>query len=217
MLKELSSSKFLIPAMAILAILATSAGFYISLKQAQQSQQAVSTVEGLFWPNPKQINAYSVLDQDGKDFGLNQMKGKWSFIFFGYSHCPDVCPVTMSVMADYYKALVGENKDLQVIFASVDPERDTPEKLSEYVHYFNPDFIGLGGNNEMINSLTGQIGVAYYLNKENQTEDYLVDHSASIFLIDPLGRMVGKLSPPHEKNKIIQQFTQIKNFINEQS
>lgn len=217
MLKELSSSKFLIPAMAILAILATSAGFYISLKQAQQPQQAASNIEGLFWPNPKQINEFSVLDQDGNDFGINQMKGNWSFIFFGYSHCPDVCPVTMSVMADSYKELVGDNNDLQVIFASVDPERDTTEKLSQYVSYFNPDFIGLGGNNEMIKSLTDQIGVAYYLNNENQTEDYLVDHSASIFLIDPFGRMAGKLSPPHEKNKIIQQFTKIKNFINEQS
>ena len=217
MLKTLSNSKFLIPTMAILAILATSAGFYISLKQAQQSPQVVSSIEGLFWPNPKQLNDFSVLDQDGNDFGLSQMKGKWSFIFFGYSNCPDVCPVTMSVMADSYKELVGDNKDLQVIFASVDPERDTTEKLSQYVNYFNPDFIGLGGNNDMIKSLTGQIGVAYYLNNENQTEDYLVDHSASIFLIDPFGRMVGKLSPPHEETKIIQQFTKIKNFINEQS
>jgi len=203
--------------MSILAILATSAGFYISLKQAQQSQQAVSTIEGLFWPNPKQLNTFSVIDHDGNDFGLNQMNGKWSFIFFGYSHCPDVCPVTMSVMNDSYKGLVNENDNLQVIFASVDPERDTTDKLSQYVSYFNPDFIGLGGNNKMINSLTGQIGVAYYLNNESQTDDYLVDHSASIFLIDPLGRMVGKFSPPHEKNNIIQQFTKIKNFINEQS
>lgn len=217
MLKKLSSSKFLIPAMAILAMFAISAGFYISLKQAHQAQQTASNIEGLFWPNPKQIHEFSVLDQDGKDFGLKQMRGKWSFIFFGYSHCPDVCPVTMSVMANSYKELVAENNDFQVIFASVDPERDTTEKLSQYVSYFNPDFIGLGGSNEMINSLTGQIGVAYYINKEDQTEDYLVDHSASIFLIDPLGRMVGKLSPPHEKNKIIQQFTKIKNFINEQS
>ena len=217
MLKNLSNSKFLIPAMAILAIFAISAGFYISLKQAQQSQLETPNIEGLFWPNPKQINEFSVLDHDGKIFGLEQMRGKWSFIFFGYSHCPDVCPVTMAIMADAYKELAADNSDLQVIFASVDPERDTTEKLSQYANYFHPDFIGLGGSDEMIKSLTGQIGVAYYLNNEDQTEGYLVDHSASIFLIDPFGRLVGKLSPPHEKDKIIQQFTNIKNFINEQS
>ena len=208
---------FLIPTVIILAILAISAGFYISLKQAQQSKQVNSNIEGLFWPNPKKLDEFSVLDQYGDNFSLNQIEGKWSFMFFGYSHCPDICPITMSVMADSYKELIGENEQLQVIFASVDAKRDTIERLSQYVHYFNPDFIGLGGDNQMMSSLTSQIGVAYYINSENKNKDYLVDHSASIFLFDPVGRMVGKISPPHTQNKIIQQFTNIKNFINEQS
>ncbi len=217
MLNKLNKNTFLIPAIIILATLAISAGFYISLKQAQQSKQENSNIEGLFWPNPKIISEFSVLDQDGNNFGLNQMEEKWSFMFFGYSHCPDVCPITMSVMANAYKELIGESNNLQVIFASVDPNRDTIEKLFQYVRYFNPDFIGLGGDNQMMSSLTSQIGVAYYINSENKNKDYLVDHSASIFLFDPVGRMVGKISPPHTQNKIIQQFTNIKNFINEQS
>ena len=217
MLDKLSKNMFLIPTVIILTILVISAGFYVSLKQAQQSKQVKSNIEGLFWPNPKKLNEFSVLDQYGHNFSLNQMRGKWSFIFFGYSHCPDICPITMSVMADSYKELIGESDQLQVIFASVDPKRDTLENLSHYVHYFNPDFIALGGSDEMMSSLTSQIGVAYYINKGNENEDYLVDHSASIFLFDPLGRMVGKLSPPHTQEKIIQQFTKIKNFIYEQS
>ena len=217
MIKILSNSKFLIPAMAILAISAAGAGFYVSLKLSQNQQQQNPGIEGLFWPNPKQIQEFNTLDQTGNSFGLNQMKGKWSFIFFGYTHCPDVCPITMSVMADVYKDLSINNKEIQTVFVSVDPERDTTEKLSEYVNYFNQDFIGLGGNKDMVDSLTRQIGVAYFLNNEEQKENYLVDHSASIFLIDPMGRMVGILSAPHEKNKMIQQFTKIKNFINAQS
>lgn len=216
MIRKLSNSKFLIPAMMVLAILAAGTGFYISLKQSQHQLQQNPGIAGLFWPNPKLIQDFKTIDQSGNAFGIEQLKGKWSFIFFGYTHCPDVCPVTMSVMADAYKLLAADNNDLQIIFVTVDPERDTTEVLSQYVSYFNEKFIGLGGNTDMVNSLTKNIGVPYYLNKDKQTENYLVDHSASIFLIDPKGRMVGKVSPPHQKDQIVAQFTNIKNFINEQ-
>jgi len=216
MIKTLSSSKFLIPAMAILAMLATSAGFYISLKKSQQSTQANPGIEGLFWPNPKQMNAFSMLDQNGESFGLTQLRGKWSFIFFGYTQCPDVCPITMAVMADVYKQLALEDNNVQVIFTSVDPDRDTTEILFSYVSYFNEHFIGLGGSTDMVDSLTKQIGIAYYLNKEDNADNYLVDHSASIFLFDPKARMVGKLSPPHQKDIIINQFKSIQQFIDAQ-
>jgi protein SCO1 len=219
MLRQLSNSNFLIPAMVILAVLAAGSGFYISLKQSQNKQSLDSgsaiNIEGLFWPNPKQMHEFSTIDHTNNAFGLKQLKGKWSFIFFGYTHCPDICPITMSVMNEAYKQLSPTNNDLQIIFVSVDPERDTTIKLAQYVSYFNDSFIGLGGNNDMIDSLTKQIGIAYYLNKE-QEENYLVDHSASIFVFDPEARMVGKLSAPHESDKVIEQFTQIKEFINAQ-
>jgi protein SCO1 len=221
MLRQLSNSKFLIPAMVILAMLASGAGFYISLKQSQNHQRSdfgsSPNIEGLFWPNPKQIQDFKMLDQSGNSFGLEQIKGKWSFVFFGYTHCPDVCPITMSVMNESYKQLSANQDDIQIIFVSVDPERDTTEKLAQYVSYFNEAFIGLGGNKEMVDSLTKQIGIAYYLNNKEQTEGYLVDHSASIFLFDPKARLVGKLSAPHESEKVINQFTEINNFINVQN
>ena len=220
MLRQLSNSKFLIPAMVVLAILAAGTGFYVSLKQSQNQQQAniptTPNIEGLFWPKPKQMNDFNTLDHNGTKFGVEQLTGKWSFIFFGYTHCPDVCPITMSVMADVYQKLMNEHKDIQTIFASVDPDRDTTEKLAQYVSYFNEDFIGLGGDKEKVDSLTKQIGVAYYLNNAEQKEDYLVDHSASIFLFDPKARMIGKLSAPHESNKIIKQFTDIRTFVHAQ-
>jgi protein SCO1/2 len=221
MLRQLSNSKFLIPAMVILAVLAAGSGFYVSLKQSQnQSAPTVSqapNIEGLFWPNPKQIREFNTLDQSGNSFGLEHIKGKWSFLFFGYTHCPDVCPVALSVMAETYKQLATRHKNIQIIFVSIDPERDTTEKLSEYMAYFNEDFIGLNGDPGIENSLTKQIGVAYYLNNEEQTDNYLVDHSASIFLLDPKARFVGKVSAPHEAEKIIQQFTKISTFINAQN
>ena len=215
MIKSLSSSKFLIPAMVALAVLAAGTGFYISLKQSQQ-ELINPNIEGLFWPSPKNIQPFESIDQLGQSFGLDQIKNKWSFIFFGYTHCPDICPITMSVMAETYKQLKTEYKDLQIIFVTVDPVRDTTEKLAAYVTYFNEDFIGLGGSTEMVNSLTRQIGIAYYLNNEESSDNYLVDHSASIFLIDPKTRMVGKFSPPHETEKTINQFKNIRQFIDAQ-
>ncbi len=202
--------------MIIVAMSAASAGFYISLKQSQQIGQGRPEIEGLFWPNPKQIGTFETQDQNGNLFSEARLQGKWSFIFFGYTHCPDICPVTMSILANVYNNF-EDKTDTQVIFVTVDPVRDTQDKLAQYVAYFNEDFIGLGGNLDQVSSITQQIGVAFFHNIEEGNDNYLVDHSASIFLIDPKARMVGKLSPPHQEEKIDQQFKQIKDFINAQN
>ncbi len=194
-----------------IAVLAAGGGFYVSLQQGSPAPP-----QNLYWPNPKRIGDFSVINQDGIPFGVENMWGKWSFLFFGYTHCPDICPITLAVMTDTHKALRRQHPDIQTIFVSVDPERDTPEKLSQYLTWFDKDLIGLGGTLEMVNGLTRQLGIPYYHNKEEGAENYLVDHSASIFLIGPKGRMLAKLSPPHQKTAIIDQFVLIRNFIDVQ-
>ena len=120
MLTKLSNSKFLIPIMAVVVISATGLGFYISLKQSQNRLEQNTATQGIFWPNPKKINDFSSKDHDNKDFGLKQMSAKWSFVFFGYTNCPDICPITMSVMADVYQKIVDDFKNVQIIFITVD-------------------------------------------------------------------------------------------------
>jgi len=213
MITKLSNSKFLIPAMVTLVILATGAGFYISLKQSQNQLVQNNETRGLFWPNPKQIKNFSAKDHNGNAFELSNISGKWSFIFFGYTNCPDICPITMSVMANVYQHLVSYYENIQIIFVTVDPERDTTEKLSSYISFFDQDFVGLSGEPAIENSLTRQIGIPYYYNKKKENNNYLVDHSASIFVIDPKTRLIAKLSPPHQPEKIIEQFKKIKRFI----
>ena len=215
MLTKLSNSKFLIPIMAVVVISATGLGFYISLKQSQNRLEQNTATQDLFWPNPKQINDFNSKDHDNKDFGLKQMSGKWSFVFFGYTNCPDICPITMSVMADVYQKIVDEFENVQIIFITVDPERDTANKLSSYVSYFHKDFIGIHSELENENNLIKQIGIAYFYNKED--EKYLVDHSASIFVIDPKMRLIAKLSPPHQSERVIDKFKNIKRFIDEKN
>lgn len=176
-------------------------------------------IEGFFWPNPKQIYPFVTVDHHGQTFNLDQLQGKWSFIFFGYTHCPDICPITLTVLAQVYDQLAKMNQTdkVQVLFVTADPERDTPEQLQQYVTYFNKNFIGLGGNPAQIQSLAIQLGAVAHTGEKTAAGDYLVDHSASIFLTDPRARLVSVYTTPHEAGPIVKRFLQIKDFIERQT
>ena len=174
-------------------------------------------IEGLLWPDPISIEPFAVLDQHGNPFTEGGLRGKWSLLFFGYTHCPDVCPLTLSVIKQAYEQLAqsGKADDVQVLFATVDPERDTPEKISGYLAYFNPDFIGLSGTAEQIQNLARRIGVVYMRGgTEDTAGGYLVDHTAAVFLIDPTGRLLSIYSPPHAGDAMLARLADIRSFIN---
>lgn len=176
------------------------------------------SVEGLFWPDPKQVQPFETVDHTGERFGLKQLEGRWSFLFFGFTHCPDICPVTLSVLDQVERELEQRGiTNTQTLFVTVDPERDTTRQLSEYVGYFNPDFIGLGGSEEQIRSLTGQLGVVAARGEVSEDGDYLVDHSASVLLVDPRGRLISLFSAPHKSDEILSRFLDIREFIQRQS
>ncbi len=179
---------------------------------------AVPEIQGLMWPNPKQLRPFASINQSGDVFGLDNLQGKWSFIFFGYTHCPDVCPITLSLLDDVHKKMQdkGINEDIQIIFMTVDPERDTTELLKDYIEYFNTEFIALGGTKEQVESLTRQIGIAYAKAETGSDNDYLVDHSASVFLIGPKGHLISVFSSPHDATDILNRFIGIKGFIQKQ-
>ena len=176
-------------------------------------------VPGLLWPEPKQLRAFATIDQTGQVFGLDRLQGKWSFLFFGYTHCPDVCPLTLKVLADLGRDLQGTaaGGDTQVVFITVDPDRDTAEQLGQYVGYFDPRFIGLGGTIAQVESLASQIGAVFMYGEKSATGDYIVDHTASIFLIDPQGRVVAVFAAPHQVDSIRDRYRMIRNFIDHQT
>lgn len=201
-------------AVSALGLMAFGAG--VGIYSANQYRPASQpAIEGLLWPNPKQIHAFAAIDQDGTPFDLERLKGKWSFVFFGYTHCPDICPITLSVLGLVQGALAADGLDgtqVQTLFVTVDPERDSPQRLGEYVRYFDKNFIGLGGTSEQVASLASQLGVAYFRAPAGDG-NYLVDHSAAVFLIDPVGRLVGILSAPHQAETILGRFRQIREFV----
>lgn len=177
-----------------------------------QDKEPEPTVPGLLWPGPKTLGAFSVIDHDNNPFTLADLRGKWSLLFFGFTHCPDICPVTLAVM-DKTHSRLDKARDVQFVFVTVDPERDTSERMEQYLTSFNPEFVGLGGSAEQIAGLTGQVGLPYFRDKTQDEENYLVDHGASLFMIDPLGRLVGIFSAPHDALDVTDRFNRIREFI----
>lgn len=149
--------------------------------------------------NPRRIIDFSMTDHHGNTVGVESLKGQWSIIFFGFTFCPDICPTTMSVLAE---AVRGLEQNPQVVMVSVDPERDTAEKLSAYVPAFHPSFVGYSGSFDETVKLAQQLNVAFGKVPGNEPGTYLVDHSASLIVVDPEGRYAGFIKAPHNAQNI---------------
>jgi protein SCO1/2 len=147
----------------------------------------------------------ALTDHDGRRVTLETFRGKLVVLFFGYTHCPDVCPTTLSDMAQAFK-LMGPDASgkIQVLFASVDPERDTPETLKAYVPYFHESFLGLYGTPEEVARAANEFKVVYRKHVEPGATGYLVDHSAGSYVLDGQGRLRLYLPFAHPPQDIAQ-------------
>jgi len=146
---------------------------------------------------PRKFSDFDLIDHRGDAFTLERLKGQWSMIFFGFTNCPDICPTTLATLNETYSKLKdSEKENLQVIMVSLDPERDTVDKLDQYMPYFNAEFVGVTGNKHFIKRFTTEINIAY-----NQVplggDDYTVDHSSQIVLVNPNGHYHGFFKSPH--------------------
>lgn len=146
---------------------------------------------------PRKFSDFDLIDHRGDAFTLERLKGQWSMIFFGFTNCPDVCPTTLATLNETYSKLKdSEKENLQIIMVSLDPERDTVDKLGQYMPYFNTEFVGVTGNKHFIKRFTTEINIAY-----NQVplggDDYTVDHSSQIVLVNPNGHYHGFFKSPH--------------------
>ena len=170
--------------------------------------EAAATV----FPDPIPLPAFELHDQTGTSFTKENLKGHWSFLFFGYTHCPDTCPVTLTVLKQVDKRLL-ETSDVsrpEIVFVSVDPERDTDEERADYVAGFNPAFISVTGPQEQLSALSKPIGIAYQReNGATADENYKVDHSTVILLIDHRARLRALISPPYDAGVIARDYKKI--------
>ena len=165
-------------------------------------------------PNPITLQQFSLTDQNNKTFNLEQLQGKNSLLFFGYLSCPDICPTTLATMNQIVKKLASQSATIsvpQIIFISVDPARDNSEKIAEYIAYFNKSFIGLTGTKDEIDNFTKQFAAGYMIDKSSSSENYLVNHTSSIFMVNPQLKLIASFSPPHHADTLISQYQMISN------
>lgn len=174
-----------------------------------------SPIQGSILTPPRKIAIPALIKDNKEAFSLADLTGHWSLLFFGYTHCPDVCPVTMGVVAQAKKIATANNHIFpQLTFVSIDPERDKVETLAEYVQYFDKDFIGVTGDKDLIKALALQMSVIYMKMPAEGDSGYLVDHSAALLLLNPEGKLVAFFNPPHDPNTILKDFQTVVNLSN---
>ena len=132
---------------------------------------------------------FKLTDHNGHTRTLADFKGKVVAIFFGYTHCPDVCPTTLSDFAAALQMLGAQAAQVQVIFVTVDPQRDTPDMLKQFVPAFDPSFLGMFTDAESLRQLAKEYKVVYQKTSVKGADDYLIDHSAGTYVYDPQGRL----------------------------
>jgi len=176
MVKKDKSALPLILAVVAAAALTIAALFYLSRTGHRKA------------PAPLIGGAFELTDFNGKPFTQENLKGKYALIYFGYTYCPDVCPTELQTMTEALNILGPLAKQIRPIMISVDPERDTPAVLKEYLSNFHPSFIGLTGTPEQIRKVARAYRVYYRKTDEKKGSDYLMDHSSTVYLMDRNGK-----------------------------
>ncbi|MCO7553197.1 SCO family protein [Metapseudomonas otitidis] len=156
-------------------------------------------------PQPRTVPAISLTDQDGKPIAMNELKDKWSLLFFGYTFCPDICPTTLAQMRELKGLLPEAARDrVRVVMISVDPNRDTPQQLKQYLGYFDPAFLGATGELASIQKLANAVSIPF-IPADTSKENYTVDHSGNLVVIGPDGTQRGFIRAPLNNQKLKEQ------------
>ena len=179
-------------AVGLAAVLA--AGILLGLRM----QAPAEPQSALVLPAPSPVPEFSLVDQHGNPADQTIFEGQWDLVFFGFTHCPDICPTTLQVLSTAKTALEdrGQSPLPRIVLVSVDPERDTPEIMGKYVDYFGADNLGITGTLEEVTKLTTGLGI-YFEKQPADGDDYAVDHSAAVLVIDPDGGFHALFGGPH--------------------
>lgn len=151
------------------------------------SIKAPHEFHGFILETPEVLGEFTLNDPAGHPVNLSDFRGQVTLVYYGYRHCPDICPATLSELTNMMETLGSKSDQVQVIMVSVDPERDSPEKLAEYVSYFHSDFIGLTGTPDELTAATVPYGIFYEKHEGTDASGYLIDHSAGVLLFDRQG------------------------------
>ncbi len=193
---------------ALVALAAIALGLWASQRfhatPAPAAQPAVKSATLV--PNPRVLPAFSLQQSDGTTLTAEELKGHWTLVFIGFTHCPDVCPTTLAQLSGAQKqwASIPEATRPRVLFVSADPERDTPDLVGQYAHAFHPDSLAATAPLPQLEAFARSLSLVFMKvpGKSGQADDYTLDHSAAVVLLDPQARMAGVIQPPFDPRAI---------------
>jgi protein SCO1/2 len=165
-------------------------GVAVALFVVPQLADEPHTFTGTVLNDPDPAPSFTLTADNGERLGIDAYEGQVVLMYFGYTFCPDICPASLAELADAMRDLGDASSDVQVVMISVDPARDTPELLGEYVDHFDPSFVGMTGTEEEIAAVADLYGVFYQAHEGTAATGYLVDHLASVMVVDRRGRLV---------------------------
>ena len=186
---------------AAIAVIAIALGAWMSYRMTlPPPQPRVATI----LPAPAELPEFSLLDHNGQAIGRDVFKGQWDLVFFGFTHCPDICPTTLQALTSARRQLAEAGQDPlpRIVFVSVDPERDTPELMGQYLAYFGDGNLGITGELDEIRKLTDGVGIFF---EKSVAEDgnYSVGHSAAVLVFNPRGEFQALFGSRHEVDDFV--------------
>lgn len=203
----------LVAACGLVGLLAGAIALAAALRRASPPEPPEVGPAANLLAAPLELPAFDLRDAAGRPFGPERLRGRLTLLFFGYASCPDICPMTLGALRELRARVADRDPDLahrlQVVFVSVDPERDTPERLRDYVAHFDPSFVGVTGDPEALAVLTRGLGIFHERHEEEGAAGYRVDHTASVLLVDGRGRLRALFRAPHEPEAMERSLLQI--------
>ncbi|MBL4573156.1 MAG: SCO family protein [Gammaproteobacteria bacterium] len=196
------------------------------MRGERQRETGLREIGVTIYPEARALSDFRLLDQQGEFFTNVDFQGHWNLVFFGFTNCPDICPLTMAELSQFYAGLdFSEDVKPQIFLVTVDPTQDNPESMSAYLANFNEEFIGLSGDPEQIAQLAEELYVGYgaavesgAASQEHESSHsevgmaeggYLIEHSAHIAVINPQGDYYAVMRAPHRDQDLIKAFREL--------
>lgn len=195
----------------ILLLLFIVIGSFIVLKTHLFQRTDFSAFHGTLLDKPRIIKPFTLTGIDGKPYDQERLKGQWSILFFGFTRCGSLCPTTMAELGKMQRLLLNKNVSLkpQIVMITIDPKRDTLEKLNQYVKAFDSHFYGARGDARATHGLTQELGIAYTKvirhSSTNSTYDD-IEHTGALMLFNPKGELVAFFTPPHHAEALVEDY-----------
>ena len=180
----------------LIAFVALVFGVVVAINIAPPSADRQTQHVSLY-PQARALPNFQLIDHNNQPFTSAKLIGHWSLVFVGYTYCPDICPTTLADLKNVYPELqkIPTDSPIQVILLSVDPKRDTSERLNDYINFFHSDFIAVSGEHSQLFPLVRAMGMMYSMSESTDNPNYLVDHSSSVVVVSPKAQVIGRFKP----------------------